>query len=293
MKTTSKANTFQTGSKASIWQRVFSVAALAIFAFTSSSASATIIFADNFDAPNTSVLDTSDQTGRISGLLGTSVGLRSQGSQHHISGNKLLMRKTGGGEKRVRFHDPQSTDDDWIDFASGAAGTDILANGGFRVEFDWTPVTTASGNWLSVDMGIAAKSAGEPSFRVNNGDTDFGFLMSENGDVQYFDNGVVTDIPGAYSPTAGESHVVVDYAFASFADGSNATASASIDGVSIFSNAAFQWDGNLGVLNMELGEFSHGTLIDNLVISTVPEPSSILLIVLGSTLLFCRWKKKS
>lgn len=96
---------------------VCSVAILAILALVSNDAAAVVIFADIFDAPDTDILDDSDQAGRISGLLGTSVGLRSQGSQHHISGNQLLMRKTGGGEKRIRFHDQQSSTTGWIDFA--------------------------------------------------------------------------------------------------------------------------------------------------------------------------------
>lgn len=39
-------------------------------------------------------------------------------------------------------------------FASGAAGAQILADGGFRFEFDWTPLNNTTDDWVCLNVGF-------------------------------------------------------------------------------------------------------------------------------------------
>jgi len=237
------------------------------------STEAALLFGDNFNAPDTNNLDTSDQTGRRSGLLASSVQVRSALIQHGIVNNQLNILRTAGGPGRIRFQDAASLA--WWDFASGVGGSQILSDGGLRIDFDWLPADNTSDNWISYNVGFLGQSAGEPGFRVNEPQTDFGVLFRNNGGTQYFDNGAATtgasfDVSGAL-----QHHLSLTYSFNSFADGSNVLFSAAVDGVSVLDSLPFQWDNNSGALYMELGNLATGTRIDNLAIASVPEPTTL------------------
>ena len=89
----------------------------------------TVIWSDNFNIPDTGSLDGSDQTGRHTGLLASSVVGRSGGVQLSISGDELNIFKTGSGnDGRMRFADPANTGGRW-NWASGTGGSTIT-NGG-------------------------------------------------------------------------------------------------------------------------------------------------------------------
>lgn len=268
------------------------LAALALACVTaSSSVEAALVLSDNFDAPDSGNFDNSDQTGRRDGILGPEVQLRSSRIQHTIAGNQLVMGRPGSGSGRIRFHDAANLAN-WHNFAAGTAGMSILAAGGMRVEFDWTPVNNTNDNWVSWSIGISNQAAGEPGIRVNHAATDFGILFRHNGGTQYFDNGAATT---GESFTAGldPRHVMIDFYFASFDDGSDATVSASVDGTPVLSGYGFQWDGNAGAFHMELGGYENGTLIDNFRISTIPEPSSLALVGLGVAMAARRRRRRS
>lgn len=247
------------------------------------SAFAAVLLTDNFNAPDNENFDNSAQDGRRGGLLGPDVQLRSSRFQHAISGNELLLGiPASGGSGRVRFHDVANLGD-WHDFASGPGGAAILADGGFRIEFDWTPAVVDNTNWVSISVGIAGQAAGEPGIRVNHADTDFGILFRNNGGTQYFDNGAATtgvDLPAPAAPR----HILVEYRFGSFDDGTPVSVSAYVDGSEVIRNLPFQWEGNGGVLNIEFGSNQPGSRIDNFQLSTVPEPSAALLTALTGAL---------
>ena len=67
-------------------------------------AAGTSILTDNFNAPDSASLDASDLSGgRMGGLLGSTVQLRSSLAQHGITmGNLRILR--GANEPRIRFH---------------------------------------------------------------------------------------------------------------------------------------------------------------------------------------------
>jgi hypothetical protein len=243
--------------------------ALAVLACTPPPAFAgTVLFTDNFNAPDISNFDNSSLTGRRGGLLGSALQLRSALVQHSISGNQLKFAlETGGGEGRIRFQDSANLSV-WHDFAAGVAAATILYEGGLRVEFDWKPVNNTDPNWVEVSIGIDGQAIPEPAYRVTAPGTDFGILFRHNGGSQYFRNG--TGVGGlTFSATAAARHVKIDYAFTSFADGATVVASATVDGLAAATNQVFQWHGNGGKILLEFGSQVGNELIDNLSVRTL------------------------
>lgn len=265
------------------WRGAAASAAVAILALGAEpSARATLLFGDNFNAPDTTNFDASDQTGRRTGLLASDIQLRSARIQQGIAGNQLNMLKPASGSGRIRFQSAADLPTNvWWDFATGAAGAQILEDGGLLVEFDWTPQDNTSQDWISFNLGFLGIAAGEPGLRVNEPQTDFGILFRNNGGTQHFDNGAATTGP-SFPATLAQRHVSLLYSFNSFADGTNVTASAAVDGVSVLSDRVFQWENNSGSLYMELGNLAAGTRIDNLTVSTIPEPSTAGLLGLAA-----------
>jgi hypothetical protein len=236
------------------------------------SAGAAVLFSDNFNAPDTNNLDGSSQAGRRSGT-NPAIQVRSSWIQHGIASNQLNFLFAGGNTGRVRFHNDldnnTATAETWHDWAAGE-GSAITAAGGLRVEFDWIAGNTSSANWVSFNMGHNGEGV-EPGFRVNDPSNDIGILFRFNGATEIFDNGVNLGAGGSATPVLGLRHILIDYQFNSFAEGSPVTVSAWESGTNVY-NGTFAWSGNAGQLFMEL-ETLENTLIDNLSISTIPEPS--------------------
>lgn len=113
-----------------------------LIGMTSAASAITTIYTDNFDIPDTTSLDGSVQTGRHTGLLASNVVLRSGGVQHTITSGQLNVLATPYG--RVRFQDAAALPANALwNFASGAAGAQILADGGFR------RLTTKPSGWTT------------------------------------------------------------------------------------------------------------------------------------------------
>jgi hypothetical protein len=239
-----------------------------LFALSPLALHATEILSDNFNAPDTTNFDGSDQSLRRSGLLGPSVQLRSSLIQHAISGYQLRLLRAAS-EGRIRFHDAANLAN-WWDFASGEAGETILAEGGFKLEFDWTPINATDANWIEVSVGIGNQTVAEPATRVNHAQTDLGILLRNSGGSQIFDNGSAV-IGGTVPVTAAKRRVSISYAFNSFANATTVTANAFIDGAAVITNRNFTWDNNNNQLFIEFGTnvpTTNGlnTLIDNFTI---------------------------
>ena len=234
-----------------------------VVGFGASQACGALLFSDNFNVADTTNFDGASLTGRRSGSLASTVFLRSALTQQHIDGNRLEMIKAGGNTGRVRFQDAGG----WHDWAGGAEGATILADGGLRVEFDWTNINTGTGDWISFNIGHSGPGAGEPGFRVNHAQTDYGILLRGNGGVQRFDNAAGSALTG-FTPTLTPQHVKIDFTFNSFADGSAVNAVATVGGTQV-DDYNFTWNNNGGELYMELGSLLTGMLIDNYSISTL------------------------
>ena len=261
-----------------------SLSALALITLTGSASLATgvVLLQDNFDAPDTGNLDLSDQTGRRSGLV-PGIQIRSSRIQHGIASNQLnfLDNRTG----RIRFHNDSDNDNTtagfWHNWASGVTGSSILSEQGLRVSFDWVAGNDTSDNWISVNMGISGPGVPEPAFRVNHVDTDIGMLFRFSGVTELFDNGANLGAQGTFTPTVGLRRVTLDYTFANFDDGGGVGLTASVDGTEVYSGSPFTWDNNGGELYFEIGTLEN-TRLDNVTISTIPEPSASLLALLSA-----------
>lgn len=239
-----------------------------------SNAAETLLFADNFEAPNINNLDNSALGTRRTGLLASSVFLRSAMFQHGISNNQLLFQ--GGG--RTRFQNAGG----WFNWGTDATVAPVIAaEGGVRISFDWTPVNTTDTNWVSFDVGFPG--SGEPATRVNHGETDYGILFRHNGATERFDNGVNKGAGGTFTP-AGPRHVVIDYAFPDLNDNTTVKVRASVNGTFVTRTVVgsltlpyetFTWNNNGGGLFMELGTNVGGQLVDNYSVGTIPVEYSI------------------
>lgn len=247
----------------------FKIASIVLF-LACTNVPAAVIYTDNFNINDTNSLDGSDQTGRHAGLLANNVVGRSGGIQHTISGGQLnlLTPNAGNVAGRMRFHDAANVANRW-DFATGAAGAQILADGGMNISFDWTSADNTSGNWISFAVGIPNDDAG--NLRVINASTDSGILFRNSGGTQLFDNGVASN-GGAFAVTSLTHHVDIAYRFNSFADGTSVTMTAVVDGTTV-ATQTFDWNGNAGTQFIEMGNVASGTRIDNFAITTIPEPT--------------------
>jgi hypothetical protein len=263
------------------------------FGITATSSHAALLFTDNFNIPDTGSLDGSDQTGRHAGIIASDVVLRSGGVQHTISGGQLNVLPTSGSPNvgRVRLQSaaalPTST---MYDFGSGLGGAQMLADGGFRFEFDWTPPDNSSNNWISFSLGA---NVFDQFVAVNSATTDFGIIFRNNGVIDTFDNGSGTSNGSTFDITnVTQRHATLDFAFSSFADGSSVTASIMVDNVSVGAPLVFDWNGNASVINMEMASITTAKPVDNISISTIPEPSGAMLLGLAGLIATGRRRRK-
>lgn len=228
-----------------------------------------VLFSDSFDTADSASFDGAALDSRRSGTLASDIVLRSWGFQQQISGNQALL--PSGGSNGLRFENTAGPFGaaNRFDWAAGATGATILAAGGFTVSFDWTPQDVTSTNWISFQVGTVNADSG------NLTNDDYGILFRQNGDTQRFD-GALIGAGGSFTPSAGPRQVEINYAFTSFADGENVTATSSVDGTLVATDV-FPWVGNGGEMRMELGNNDAGQLIDNLTITVIPEPGNLSL----------------
>ncbi len=245
-----------------------------------SPASAVLLFSDNFNTGDTANFDGAPTAGRLSGTVANETYLRSFGFQQSISNNQLLLPNGAGGAHGVRFenalNDPTGGATDRFNWAAGATGASILAAGGFVASFDWIAPENTLNDWVSFQVGTINNDNG------NLTDDDYGILFRNNGGTERFDNTVNLGAGASFTASAGgvTRQVNITYTFSSFADGAMVNAVSTVDGLQV-ANDTFTWDGNGGELRFELGHNAANTRIDNLAISTIPEPSQALLILGG------------
>jgi hypothetical protein len=220
-----------------------------------------LIWSDNFDVADSVSFDAASLTGRRGGQFPTEIEMRSANLQHQLVSQQLRL---GGGSGRVRLEvPPGGAPVVSYNFAAGSAAANILAGGGIRVEFDYLPTNNTSANWLSFSIGFPSSNLlAEPGgFRLNDPNTDFGFLLRNNGGTQYFKNGVATTGPN-FTATTTSRHVAIDYGFTGLADFDSFTVKVRVDGVEVL-NQAHSWSNNSGQLLLEMGANEGGTLVDN------------------------------
>jgi hypothetical protein len=128
---------------------VFSLALIAV-----PSATAALIFGDNFNAPDATISTPPTRPVARSGLLASAIQIRSALVQHGISNSQLNFLTAGGGPGRIRFQSAADLPTNvWWDFASGVSGTQLLADRVLRIDLDWfrrtiPPTTGSPSTWV-------------------------------------------------------------------------------------------------------------------------------------------------
>ncbi|MCW1886376.1 PEP-CTERM sorting domain-containing protein [Luteolibacter flavescens] len=242
------------------------------------SGAATVLYSENFNneaSPNYNAGTTPETNfGGLIGVLqssGTGQG-NNAGSTAWQFSSGLAGGASGGGSNGLRFGTSPG-----FNWATGPIGSLILADGGFSVSYDFDlNGFGAADDWMSVRVGNSAENIG-----VNNANVDYGVLTRGDGRMQTFEGGGptmdVNEMGTASAPTV--HRFTLQYAFTSFAAGSTVNFTGFVDGVPIGTDT-FTWNGTDDV-KIFLGGRVNGSLIDNVQVSTIPEPSVALLSGLG------------
>ena len=258
------------------------------------SASAVVLLTDHFTVTSNSQNVNQELAGRLGGTLASSlIGSGNAyllGNDHHQVGNTATFVGQPGGisdgnHVLVAFGGNfQST----IDIASIAAGP-------VTIGFDMYESSTSNAggdptNWGSFTLRAAGGGNGFPIA----GSGEFGVLRRTNGGIQAFQNGNSGITPGGYD-VAGFTNTDTSYWSWTFTDtAGNGSAFNGNGSVAHWVNGSNSGSIPLGQLNSSglfLGWSNAGDRfvgIDNLSISTVPEPSSALLASLSLGLLAIR-----
>lgn len=243
------------------------LAALVAFILPGGANAATVLYSENFDGEGTTFGSYTDGTTPETNV-GTIGVLQSTGS--HQTGNAgdtaWNLSDSGVGQKGLRFGSAGG-----YNWAAGSNSATILLAGGFSISFDYT-ITGDSSNWMAVRVG----SGGENS-AVNAADVTFGALARANGQMQTFEN-AVADAFGTASAAAPRTAQFF-YAFNSWDAGSTVTFTGMIDGNTVATDT-FTWDAS-NDMKIVFAGISDGSTVDNIVVSTIPEPSAALLGGLG------------
>lgn len=238
------------------------------------SSAATVLYSENFNSeatPNYNAGTTSETN------FGAAIGvLQSSGTgQSGNAANTAWQFSTGGltgGQRGLRFGTSPG-----YNWATGAIGALIVADGGFSVSYDFDLNGFGTDDdWMSVRVGNGAEN-----IDVNNANVDYGVLTRGDGRMQTFEGGGgPLDVTSLGTMGARATHrFTLQYAFTSFAAGSTVNFTGFVDGVQIGTDT-FTWNGTDDV-KIFLGGRVNGSLIDNVEVSTIPEPSAALLSGLG------------
>lgn len=261
-----------------------SLAAIAVFTIAGP-ASAAVLLTDNFNG----IDPTPDRLNINYNLAGRQTG--TQATQSWTRTNNAQVGDTatfgGTGEYLQVANSEGSAQLTGLTLSSSL----VAANEKLVISFTADVVNEASPtDWMSFNISPSAPQG--LAFPIV-GSGDFGFLLRANGGMAVFNNGVGPTIVGpAFSTSAG----VVNLAFTfSGADGTGSAFAGNGTQVSIYDGTS-TWttvlDTGLTSETISFGSWIQGTrgMIDNLSITTIPEPSAALLGGLGMLCLLRRRK---
>jgi hypothetical protein len=235
---------------------------MAICSMTLTAHAATVLYSENFDGEGGAGSYDDGTTPEINvGSVGVlqSTGVTQGGNAEDTAWS---TNAPATGSNGLRFGSEGG-----YNWATGANSSTILLAGGFSIAFDYTAAGDPT-NWMGVRVGSGGENSG-----INAGDVTFGVLARGNGQIQTFDSGAAGDF-GTASATATRSAQFF-YAFNSWDAGSTVTFTGIIDGNTVATDT-FTWDAS-NDMRIVFAGIESGTTIDNIVLSTIPEPSAALL----------------
>jgi len=247
-----------------------------------------VLLSNNFNQPNGNF--DNGPLSEYGGTLAGSVVMESQKVEQLVSNNQLSMQGTPGyttGEVRFdNYGSTASSPPGLFDFSQAATGLSLVAAGGMKISFNWTPADTSNDDWIAIDNSIGTYN---DNYAVVDSKTDSGLLLRDDGTTTIFNlgGGGTGTTPGSTLLAANNS-VVLDYYYNSFATGSPVTMDAYVNGT-LAATQSFSWTNGSDYL--ELDSDQNGELISNFAISTVPEPTSLGMIAVASLGLLARRRR--
>jgi len=244
---------------------------VAVSSITASQA-ATVLYSENFDQPDGAFVSTPEvNPNSVSGL-------QSWGSVQQVTGNQLRTT-LGSGNGGLRFgFGPR------FNWASGATATAITTAGGFTVAFDWTE-SSDSDRWVAWKVGTPDSDSTDLVSPM-----DFSVRLDNDGEIATFDHSIGTRDSVPDGTVAGNTHsVLLTYLFSSFTAGSTVSTTVRVNGTDYLPQT-FTWQ-ETDIMRMEFATTGNDSLINNLVIATIPEPSSAAM-VLGGVGMLCLLRRR-
>tara|TARA_B110000008_G_scaffold111392_1_gene114345 strand:+ start:511 stop:1230 length:720 start_codon:yes stop_codon:yes gene_type:complete len=239
-----------------MWSRLF-VTFVALL-LSASAGQAAVLYSENFNGEGTAANAYDNGTtpevnvGNIGVLQSTGT---TQGGNATDTAWKM-NRVAANGADGLRFG---ANSDNWATSANSAA---ILADGGFAISFDQKKIS-GSVSWTLVRVGSGPENG-------NHTTADLGALASFGGTMATYDgtDGTAFTGPGGTKP---DYSIEYRYEFDSWAKGTVVSFTGLIDGQVVMTDT-FTWNKDDDV-KIVFGVHKVGGEMDNIVVSTIPEPA--------------------
>ncbi len=232
------------------------------------SGAATLLYSETFDLEAANYNSGTTPETNVGGIPSLQSTGTAQGGNLTNTAWSFSSGGSGGGSNGLRFGPGGG-----YNWALGANAGLILADGGFSISYDFDLAGLGvADDWMSVRVGNGPENTG-----IDNPSVDFGYLTRGDSRMQTFENAASNSFGTATAPAPHNFTGV--FAFTSWAAGSTVNFTGFVDGVQIATDT-FDWNGTDDV-KIVFGGRVPGSLIDNIQIATIPEPSAALLSALG------------
>jgi hypothetical protein len=176
-----------------------------------SASAQTVLWSDNWNAPNGNF----DNATTPTGAYASQIVPESQGNELILNNDTVEIQDPYTDAPGIRFQNTSSYSNGLVDWSAGALGSSILAAGGFNISFPWTAPENTYDGWVSVSVG----ENGNGAFNVVGSSTASGMLITQQGGTQLYNNGTGGAANG-FSDASLTHNISISYYFSSWAAGS-------------------------------------------------------------------------